>query len=184
MLRDYGFGARPEGIQAQVNGGLCDNFTGNISMRANLLFAMLREAQIIPRKLLILIAAASLATPALARELSCGVCGPGDCCPGALAVAIGVAATPEQMQGMNHAPGQGMHMHQPATLIEEILNHGTAGTSAEPASMPHDMLMKETGSWMLMFHGGGFLVAQQQTGARGGDKVFGASWARALSPRE
>jgi hypothetical protein len=78
----------------------------------------------------------------------------------------------------------GMGMHQPTTFIEEILHHGSAGASAEPASTPHEMLMTEKGAWMLMFHGGGFLASQQQTGPRGADKVFGASWLMPMAQRE
>ncbi len=91
------------------------------------------------------------------------------------------------MPGMQHGSvrsGHGTAMHHPTTFIEEILHHGTAGSSAEPASTPHEMLMTQTGTWMLMFHGGGFLTSQQQTGPRGGDKVFGASWWMPMAQRE
>jgi hypothetical protein len=97
----------------------------------------------------------------------------------------------QKMPGMQHGTARGsghgahgMGMHQPVTFIEEILHHGTAGTSAEPASTPHEMLMTEKGAWMLMFHGGGFLASQQQTGPRGGDKVFGASWLMPMLRRQ
>jgi hypothetical protein len=75
------------------------------------------------------------------------------------------------MQGM-----VAMDMNHPASFIDSIIAHGSAGTSAEPLSTPHDMLMKQVGGWMLMFHGVGFVNSQQQTGPRGGDKVFGTSW--------
>jgi len=77
-----------------------------------------------------------------------------------------------------------MHMLHPATFIEEILAHTTAGTSAAPASTPHDMLMTQKGAWMLMFHGVGFLDSQQQTGPRGADKVFGANWMMPMAQRQ
>jgi hypothetical protein len=92
-----------------------------------------------------------------------------------------------QMPGMQHGSphsGHTMGVHQPTTFIEEILEHDTAGTSADPASTPHEMLMAQKGLWMLMFHGSGFLVSQQQTGPRGGDKVFGASWLMPMAQRE
>jgi hypothetical protein len=91
------------------------------------------------------------------------------------------------MPGMQHGSvhgGHGAAMHHPTTFIEEILHHGTAGSSAAPASTPHEMLMTQAGEWMLMFHGGGFLASQQQTGPRGGDKVFGASWLMPMAQRE
>jgi hypothetical protein len=130
----------------------------------------------------------------LALDLDPIICGLPDCCPDLQACVTGDVAAPQDMQnmpGMQHgtAPGSGhgahgMGMHQPTTFIEEILHHGTAGTSAEPASTPHEMLMTEKGAWILMFHGGGFLVSQQQTGPRGGDKVFGASWLMPMVQRE
>lgn len=88
------------------------------------------------------------------------------------------------MQGMHHGTSKsGNNAHHPVTFIDEILHHGTAGTSAEPASTPHDMLMTQKGAWMLMFHGVGFLDAQQQTGPRGFDKVFGANWMMPMAQR-
>jgi hypothetical protein len=130
-----------------------------------------------------------LALPALASEVSRSFCGLPDCCPGSEACATVDAAGTQDMQmpGMQHGSahsGHAMGMHQPATFIEEILQHDTAGTSAEPASTPHEMLMTQKGPWMLMFHGGGFLVSQQQTGPRGADKVFGASWLMPMAQRE
>ncbi|MGA8221425.1 MAG: hypothetical protein WB780_07190 [Candidatus Acidiferrales bacterium] len=138
------------------------------------------------RSLSLLICALLLATPAMARELSCGKCAISDCCPEASAAAIGGAPDPHDMQGMQHGAAMtmnGMDMRHPTTFIEEILQHSTAGTSAEPISTPHDMLMAQKGAWMLMFHGGGFLNSQQQTGPRGGDKVFGTSWFMPMAQR-
>jgi hypothetical protein len=132
------------------------------------------------------ICALLLAVPAAAREVSCGVCGPGDCCPAVNRAAIGAPGEQQDMQGMRDGAAmamKGMDMGHPTTFIEEILEHSTAGTSAEPVSTPHDMLMKQMGAWMLMFHGGGFLNSQQQTGPRGGDKVFGTSWFMPMAQR-
>jgi hypothetical protein len=94
-----------------------------------------------------------------------------------------VMQTPGMQHGSSHS-GHTMGMHQPATFIEKILEHDTAGTSASPASAPHEMLLAQKGLWMLMFHGSGFLVSQQQTGPRGSDKVFGASWLMPMAQRE
>lgn len=93
------------------------------------------------------------------------------------------------MQGMNGMQHNGAHsmnkmdMNHPTTFVEEILAHATAGTSAEPISTPHDMLMTEKGAWMLMFHGVGFAGTQQQTGTRGGDKVIATSWFMPMAQR-
>jgi hypothetical protein len=128
-----------------------------------------------------------LASPVLALDSPRSFCGLPDCCPGTQACATADAADEQGMPGMQPGSvhgGHGAAMHHPTTFIEEILPHGTAGTSAEPASTPHEMLMTQTGAWMLMFHGGGFLASQQQTGPRGGDKVFGASWLMPMAQRE
>ncbi len=84
-----------------------------------------------------------------------------------------------QMQGMHHG---GMSMHA-GSLIEEITHHGTSGTSAEPNSTPHQMLMTTKGDWTLMFHGVGFLNSVQQSGPRGSDKIFSTNWVMPMAQR-
>ncbi len=73
---------------------------------------------------------------------------------------------------------------KPATLIEEITQHTTSGTSAEPNSTPVPMLMTMKGSWTLMLHGVAFLNAQQQSGPRGADKVFSTNWFMPMAQRK
>ncbi len=73
---------------------------------------------------------------------------------------------------------------KPTTLIEEITQHVTSGTSAEPNSTPVPMLMTMKGSWMLMLHGVAFLNAQQQSGPRGADKVFSTNWIMPMAQRK
>src|SRR5690348_4111512 len=79
-----------------------------------------------------------------------------------------------QMTGTNqHA----MNMERaPETFLGEIQYHSTSGTSAEPNSTPISMLMTSKDRWRLMFHGEAFLNALQQSGPRGGDKVFSTNW--------
>jgi hypothetical protein len=77
-----------------------------------------------------------------------------------------------------------MGMGSPSTFIDAIVNHASAGTSAEPLSTPHDMLMTHKGAWMLMLHGTAFVASQQQTGPRGGDKVFSTSWFMPMAQRD
>ena len=74
-------------------------------------------------------------------------------------------------------------MTQPTTFIGQILNHESAGTTANPAAMPHDMLMSQRGAWQLMFHGSAFINSIQQSGPRGGDKVFSTSWLMPMAQR-
>ena len=80
-----------------------------------------------------------------------------------------------QMPGMQMGPNGGMNM-QPETFIQKILVHDTSGTSAEPNSTPVPMLMKTSHGWTLMFHASVFVVDEQQSSARGGDKFFSTNW--------
>jgi hypothetical protein len=92
-----------------------------------------------------------------------------------------------QMQGMSHKEMPGMQMNtngSPKTFVEEVEQHGTSGTSAEPNSMPVPMLMTVTGQWMVMFHGVAFLNVLQQSGPRGADKVFSANWLMPMAQRK
>lgn len=78
----------------------------------------------------------------------------------------------------------GMRMDHPGTLIEDIIHHASSGTSMEPGSTPHEMMMGMHGSWMLMFHGEGFLNSTQQSGPRGKDKIFSTNWVMPMAQRE
>jgi hypothetical protein len=89
------------------------------------------------------------------------------------------------MGGINTGAASAMmDMDHTASFIEEILHHASAGTSAEPNSTPHDMRMTRKGAWMLMFHGSASVNAQQETGPRGGDKVFSTSWFMPMAQRQ
>jgi len=50
-----------------------------------------------------------------------------------------------------------------------------SGTSRNPASWEMPMLMTRAGSWNLMFMGTAFVVETQQSGPRGGDKLYSAN---------
>ena len=83
------------------------------------------------------------------------------------------------MSGMHHDHA-GM---QPPSFIDEILHHARSGTSAEPNSTAHAMLMTSKANWDLMFHGEVFLNVLQQSGPRGDDKVFSTSWFMPMAQR-
>ncbi len=51
-----------------------------------------------------------------------------------------------------------------------------SGTSANPAAWKMPMLMAQLGSWNTMLMGTAFLVDTQQTGPRGGDKLYSPNW--------
>jgi hypothetical protein len=64
------------------------------------------------------------------------------------------------------------------TLIEAEKQHGTSGTSAEPASTPVFGPMGYKGGWTLMLHGNAFVgnIQQQAISERGRDAFFSTSW--------
>jgi len=74
-------------------------------------------------------------------------------------------------------------MSAPTTFIQEVLRHTTSGTSVEPDSTPVPMLMTTTGAWTLMFHANVFVLDQQQTSERGGDKFFSTNWLMPMAQR-
>ncbi len=103
------------------------------------------------------------------------------------------ATTPAKQQQQQASPSAqsmpnmqmpGMKMNvQPTTFIEEITQHATSGTSAEPNSTPAPMLMTMKANWMLMVHGVAFVNAEQETGPRGADKVFSTNWFMPMAQR-
>jgi len=52
----------------------------------------------------------------------------------------------------------------------------SSGTSSNPAAWPMPMLMTHFGSWNTMFMGMGFVLDTQQSGPRGGDKLYSPNW--------
>jgi len=80
-----------------------------------------------------------------------------------------------QMQGMNMG-GTGLMTMHPKTFLQEIVRHAGSGTSAEPNSTPVPMLMTKLGKWTLMFHANVFVLDEQQSSVRGGDKFFSTNW--------
>lgn len=71
----------------------------------------------------------------------------------------------------------------PSNFIDAVIAHTTSGTSAEPVSTPTPMLVTMKGPWMLMFHANAFIVNQQQTSKRGGDKFFSTNWFMPMAQR-
>jgi hypothetical protein len=88
-----------------------------------------------------------------------------------------------QMPGMQMATHDQMNM-QPETFVQEIIAHDTSGTTAEPNSTPVPMLMKKKGAWTLMFHANVFLLDEQQSSPRGGDKFFSTNWFMGMAQRK
>jgi hypothetical protein len=82
------------------------------------------------------------------------------------------------MHAMQHGTS-----HQPASFIDEILHHATAGTSAQPNSTAEPMLMRSKAGWTWMFHGVAFVNDIQQSGPRGYDKLFSTNWFMPMAQR-
>jgi hypothetical protein len=124
-----------------------------------------------------------LVIPALAG----GQQGGGNQAPGAQATP-GMPCMPGmRMPGCPETPQTGstglMNM-EPTTFLQKITSHTGSGTSAEPISTPVPMLMKVHGPWMLMFHANAFVLDQQQSSPRGGDKFFSTNWSMPMAQRE
>ncbi|MGB2603405.1 MAG: hypothetical protein WBC78_07410 [Candidatus Sulfotelmatobacter sp.] len=90
---------------------------------------------------------------------------------------------PVQMQHMRTDDDRQMSMKRPKTLIEEIANHETSGTSAEPDSTPTPMWTTMKGDWMVMFHANASITDEQQSSARGGDRFFSTNWLMPMAQR-
>jgi hypothetical protein len=123
-----------------------------------------------------------------------------------LAPFLALTARAQSMPGMPDMPGMTMPMNShnspdsrestdpmppPQTLIGLELQHSSSGTSIEPASTPHPMLMLgEHRGWSLMLHGSGFLADTQQHASgdstqdrRGGGKLFSTNWIMPMAMR-
>jgi hypothetical protein len=76
--------------------------------------------------------------------------------------------------------GMGMVDMNPAGLY---LMNLASGTSQNPLSWPMPMLMMHLRDWNTMFMGNAFVVDTQQSGPRGGDKLYSTNWAMATAAR-
>lgn len=72
------------------------------------------------------------------------------------------------MPGMN-MPGMNMGDMNAAGMF---LMNNMSGTAVNPASWPMPMLVKTVGGWSAMFMGQGFVTDTQQSGRRGGDRLY------------
>ncbi len=77
-----------------------------------------------------------------------------------------------QMPGMQ-APGMQMANMNAAGMF---LMNNMSGTAVNPAAWPMPMLMKPIGGWNTMFMAEAFINDTQQSGPRGGDKLYSPNW--------
>jgi hypothetical protein len=73
-----------------------------------------------------------------------------------------------QMPGMKAMGMNGMGTNTAGMFLMQL----ASGTSMNPAASPMPMFMKPIGSWNTMFMAQGFINETQQSGPRGGDKLF------------
>ena len=85
--------------------------------------------------------------------------------------------------GPTKETGQSPEEAEEGSFIQQVQQHTIAGTDAQPNSSPSQMLMVQRGRWRLMLHGQAFLNEMQQTGPRGGDKLFSTNWIMPMAQR-
>ena len=76
------------------------------------------------------------------------------------------------------ATATGQQVMSAHTLVEAIQQHGSSGTSIEPASTPVPMWMGSRDGWKLMLHGNAFVAntQQQADSPRNRDAFFSTNW--------
>lgn len=67
-------------------------------------------------------------------------------------------------------------MNMLADMTAAFLMRQVSGTSMNPAAAPMHMAMTQYHDWMLMLHGLAFINQAEQSGPRGGDKLFSTNW--------
>src|SRR3989441_4777897 len=70
--------------------------------------------------------------------------------------------------------------------MENSVGFLSSGTSVEPKNTSESAPMIHTslGKWTFMFHANAFLADTQQSGPRGGDKLFSVNWLRRMVSRD
>lgn len=76
---------------------------------------------------------------------------------------------------MGPMPGMDMSTMQ-MSPAENFLMNLASGTSVNPAAWPMPMLHNSFGSWSTNIMAEAFVVDTQQTGPRGGDKLYSTNW--------
>lgn len=96
------------------------------------------------------------------------------------AVSLVSAAAQQQPAQQQHDMSQMQNMPQmqmsATNAAGGLLMNLTSGTSLSPQSWPMPMKMLSTGGWNFMFMGQAFIVDTQQSGPRGGDKLYSTNW--------
>jgi hypothetical protein len=88
------------------------------------------------------------------------------------AITINRAAAQDAPKPDEHAG----HAMSGMNMAGMFLMNLSFGTSENPASWPMPMIMTQFKNWNTMFMGVGFLSDIQQSGPRGGDKLYSTNW--------
>lgn len=89
-------------------------------------------------------------------------------------------------QHEHHAPQHDHSMRDemaPHNASTAYLLNWSSGTSLNPSSWSMPMKMTHAGSWNLMWMGQAFLAGTQQSGPRGGDKLYSSNWGMLAAAR-
>lgn len=82
--------------------------------------------------------------------------------------------------GQSAMPGMGAHDHEAmaggVSSTDTFFMEESSGTAVQPSAWPMPMVMKDAGSWNLLWMGQAFLVDTQQTGPFGYDKFYSSNW--------
>lgn len=74
----------------------------------------------------------------------------------------------------------GMNMVEMNAASMDLMSF-SSGTSVNPEGWPMPMIVTHFGTWNTMFMSEGFLVDTQQSGPRGGDKLYSPNWVMAMA---
>ncbi len=77
--------------------------------------------------------------------------------------------------GQSSMPGMNMNTADMNAAGMDLMNM-SSGTSVNPEAWPMPMITAHFGSWNTMFMGDAFIVETQQSGPRGGDKLYSTNW--------
>ena len=91
------------------------------------------------------------------------------------------AADPVAQHDMSQMKAGSMQMPEEPT--DDFLMRQASGTSMNPAAATMPMLMTQHGDWMLMLHGLAFINQVDESGPRGGNKLFSTNWLMGMADR-
>jgi hypothetical protein len=77
---------------------------------------------------------------------------------------------------MAQQPHEHHHDHASMDMAGMFLMEQSSGTAFQPAAWPMPMVMTSLGKWRLAWMGQAYLVATQQSGPRGQDKLYSSNW--------